>query len=94
MYFNGGEKVQQIVEQIVKIDGDINLVMFVLSLFDVIGLYQEDCGENVLVVIFVEYMMVLSYLGFFYEGVIIIFDCDIVLLCEDMYFISWEYFMV
>ncbi|MCV5961098.1 hypothetical protein OFO30_37515, partial [Escherichia coli] len=50
MHSNGGEKAQQIVEKIESTDGDTNLVTFALSLFDTIGLNQDDKGENALVV--------------------------------------------
>ena len=50
MHSNGGEKAQEIVESIAATDGDTNLVTFALSLFDTIGLNQDDKGENAIVV--------------------------------------------
>lgn len=94
MHSNGGEKAQQIAEQIAKTDGDTNLVTFALSLFDAIGLHQEDRGENALVVTPAEHMMVPSYPGLPYEGATITFDRDTALSREDMHFISWEHPMV
>ncbi|EMG6786200.1 RNA polymerase-associated protein RapA [Vibrio cholerae] len=94
MHSNGGEKAQQIAEQIAKTDGDTNLVTFALSLFDAIGLHQEDRGENTLVVTPAEHMMVPSYPGLPYEGATITFDRDTALSREDMHFISWEHPMV
>ncbi|WP_114708459.1 RNA polymerase-associated protein RapA [Vibrio cholerae] len=94
MHSNGGEKAQQIAEQIAKTDGDTNLVTFALSLFDAIGLHQEDRGENDLVVTPAEHMMVPSYPGLPYEGATITFDRDTALSREDMHFISWEHPMV
>lgn len=61
IHSNGGEKAQKIVEQIESTDGDTNLVTFALSLFDTIGLNQDDKGENALVVTPSEHMMVPSY---------------------------------
>ncbi|EVU14526.1 RNA polymerase recycling family protein [Vibrio parahaemolyticus V-223/04] len=94
MHSNGGEKAQQIVEKIESTDGDTNLVTFALSLFDTIGLNQDDKGENALVVTPSEHMMVPSYPGLPYEGATITFDRDTALSREDMHFISWEHPMI
>ncbi|CAM2731205.1 RNA polymerase-associated protein RapA [Vibrio ordalii] len=90
MHSNGGEKALKIVESIASTDGDTNLVTFALSLFDAIGLNQDDRGENALVVTPSEHMMVPSYPGLPYEGATITFDRDTALSREDMNFISWE----
>lgn len=94
MHSNGGEKAQQIVENISSTDGDTNLVTFALSLFDTIGLNQDDKGENALVVTPSEHMMVPSYPGLPYEGATITFDRETALSREDMNFISWEHPMI
>lgn len=94
MHSNGGDKAQQIVEKIASTDGDTNLVTFALSLFDTIGLNQDDKGENALVVTPSEHMMVPSYPGLPYEGATITFDRDTALSREDMHFISWEHPMI
>lgn len=94
MHSNGGEAAQQIVEKIAATDGDTNLVTFALSLFDTIGLNQDDKGENALVVTPSEHMMVPSYPGLPYEGATITFDRETALSREDMNFISWEHPMI
>ncbi|NOJ25966.1 RNA polymerase-associated protein RapA [Vibrio coralliilyticus] len=94
MHSNGGEKAQQIVDKIGATDGDTNLVTFALSLFDTIGLNQDDKGENALVVTPSEHMMVPSYPGLPYEGATITFDRETALSREDMNFISWEHPMI
>ncbi|NUW66239.1 RNA polymerase-associated protein RapA [Vibrio coralliilyticus] len=94
MHSNGGEKAQQIVDKIAATDGDTNLVTFALSLFDTIGLNQDDKGENALVVTPSEHMMVPSYPGLPYEGATITFDRETALSREDMNFISWEHPMI
>jgi len=94
MHSNGGEAAQKIVEQISATDGDTNLVTFALSLFDTIGLNQDDKGENALVVTPSEHMMVPSYPGLPYDGATITFDRDTALSREDMNFISWEHPMI
>ncbi|MGF1697310.1 RNA polymerase-associated protein RapA [Vibrio lamellibrachiae] len=94
MHSNGGEKAQAIVDTISATDGDTNLVSFALSLFDTIGLNQDDKGENALVVTPSEHMMVPSYPGLPYEGATITFDRETALSREDMNFISWEHPMI
>lgn len=94
MHSNGGEKAQEIVESIAATDGDTNLVTFALSLFDTIGLNQDDKGENAIVVTPSEHMMVPSYPGLPYEGATITFDRNTALSREDMNFISWEHPMI
>ncbi|WCP66736.1 RNA polymerase-associated protein RapA [Vibrio tubiashii] len=94
MHSNGGEKAQAIVDKIAAIDGDTNLVTFALSLFDTIGLDQDDKGENALVVTPSEHMLVPSYPGLPYEGATITFDRETALSREDMNFISWEHPMI
>ncbi|MDP2572941.1 RNA polymerase-associated protein RapA [Vibrio penaeicida] len=94
IHSNGGEKAQKIVEKIESTDGDTNLVTFALSLFDTIGLNQDDKGENALVVTPSEHMMVPSYPGLPYEGATITFDRDTALSREDMHFMSWEHPMI
>lgn len=94
MHSNGGEEAQRIVEQIASTDGDTNLVTFALSLFDCIGLNQDDKGDNALVVTPSEHMMVPSYPGLPYEGATITFDRDTALSREEMNFISWEHPMI
>ncbi|WP_165310207.1 RNA polymerase-associated protein RapA [Vibrio ziniensis] len=94
MHSNGGDRALEIAEKISATDGDTNLVTFALSLFDTIGLNQDDHGENALVVTPSEHMMVPSYPGLPYEGATITFDRDTALSREDMHFISWEHPMI
>jgi ATP-dependent helicase HepA len=94
MHSNGGERAQELVEQIAVKDSDIKFVSFALSLFDCIGLNQDDKGENALVVTPSEHMLVPSYPGLPYDGATITFDRDVALSREDMNFMSWEHPMI
>ena len=94
MHSHGGDKALQIAQSIAETDGDTNLVSFALSLFDTIGLNQDDKGENAIVVTPSEHMMVPSYPGLPYEGATITFDRPTALAREDMHFISWEHPMI
>lgn len=94
MHSNGGDKAYALVERVAATDGDTDLVTFALSLFDAIGLDQDDKGENALVVTPSDHMMVPSYPGLPYEGATITFDRNTALSREDMHFISWEHPMI
>ncbi len=94
MHSNGGERADEIAQSISDTDGDSNLVGFALSLFDTIGLNQDDKGSQALVVTPSEHMLVPSYPGLPYEGATITFDRQTALSREDMHFISWEHPMI
>lgn len=94
MHSHGGKKAHQIAEQIASHDGDVKLVTFAFSLFDSVGLNQDDKGDNALVVKPSEHMLVSSYPGLPSDGATITFDRDTALSREDMHFISWEHPMI
>ncbi|MGB2079486.1 MAG: RNA polymerase-associated protein RapA, partial [Vibrio sp.] len=94
VHSNGGEKAYKIAETIANGDADVNLLTFAFSLFDTIGLNQDDKGENALVVTPSEHMLVPSYPGLPYDGATITFDRETALSREDMHFISWEHPMI
>ncbi|WP_038179002.1 RNA polymerase-associated protein RapA [Vibrio rhizosphaerae] len=94
MHSHGGEKAEQIVREIAATDGDTELVAFALSLFDTIGLNQDDRGEHMLVVTPSEHMMVPSYPGLPYEGATITFERETALSREDIHFMTWEHPMI
>ncbi|MCG7498699.1 RNA polymerase-associated protein RapA [Vibrio sp. Of7-15] len=94
MHSNGGVEAQKLADEIASHDGDTNLVSFALSLFDTIGLNQDDRGDNAIVVTPSEHMMVPSYPGLPYEGCTITFERETALSREDMHFVSWEHPMI
>ncbi|SJL83613.1 RNA polymerase-associated protein RapA [Vibrio palustris] len=94
MHSNGGERSHRIAEQIAASDGDTNLVTFALSLFDTIGVNQEDRGDNAIVLKPTEHMMVPSFPGLPEEGTTVTFDRDTALALEDVELISWEHPMI
>ncbi|GEA50464.1 RNA polymerase-associated protein RapA [Vibrio inusitatus NBRC 102082] len=94
MHSNGGDRAQDLVQEIASKDNDTQFVSFALSLFDCIGLNQDDKGENALVVTPSEHMLVPSYPGLPYDGATITFDRDTALSREDMNFMSWEHPMI
>ena len=47
---NGGEKAQRLAAEIAQTDNSPQLVDFALNLFDIIGVEQDDLGENSIVI--------------------------------------------
>ncbi|MBF9001673.1 RNA polymerase-associated protein RapA [Vibrio nitrifigilis] len=94
MHSNGGEKAQRIAQQIAQTDGDTNLVTFAISLFDTVGINQDDRGDNAIVLHPTEHMMVSSYPGLPTEGATVTFDRETALAREDVQLISWEHPMI
>jgi len=94
IHSNGGKKAQKIVDVIAESDGDTNLISFSLSLFDTVGLNQDDKGESAIVVTPSEHMIVSSYPGLPEDGATITFDRDVALSREDIHFITWEHPMI
>ena len=94
MHSNGGAKAQELVKQISELDGDTDLISFALGLFDVVGLNQDDKGENAIVVTPSEHMLVANYPGLPHEGCTVTFDRNTALAREDMHFLSWEHPMI
>lgn len=91
MHSNGGEQANALAEKIKQTDGDTNLVTFTFSLFDTIGLNQDDKGENAVVITPSDHMLIANYPGLPSEGCTITFDRDTALSREDMHFMSWEH---
>ncbi|MFC3023196.1 RNA polymerase-associated protein RapA [Vibrio zhugei] len=94
IHSNGGDKSQRIAEQIAATDEDTNLVTFALSLFDTVGVNQDDRGDNAIVLKPTEHMMVSSFPGLPDEGTTVTFDRDTALALEDVELISWEHPMI
>ncbi len=49
IHSNGGEKAQALAESIEEQDDDTNLIAFAMNLFDIIGINQDDRGDNMIV---------------------------------------------
>ncbi|WP_440903709.1 RNA polymerase-associated protein RapA [Catenovulum sp. SX2] len=83
-----------IAEQIEEMDDDTRLVAFMLQIFDVYGVSQEDKGEQCIAVNPTEHMLEPHFPELHDDGMTITFDRETALSREDVRFISWDHPMV
>ena len=91
---NGGEKAQRLAAEIAQTDNSPQLVHFALNLFDIIGVEQDDLGENSIVITPTGTMLVPDFPGLKEEGVTITFDRQLALAREELEFLTWEHPMI
>lgn len=91
---NGGEVAEQLANDIMKEDNNPHLVNFALQLFDVIGVEQEDLGEQSIVITPTGYMLVPDFPGLSEEGTTITFDRELALMREEVEFLTWDHPMI
>ena len=91
---NGGEKAQQLATEITQIDNSPQLVDFALNLFDIIGVEQDDLGENSIVITPTGTMLVPDFPGLKEEGVTVTFDRQLALAREELEFLTWDHPMI
>ncbi|QPB43713.1 RNA polymerase-associated protein RapA [Rodentibacter haemolyticus] len=91
---NGGEQAQQLAQEIAAQDNEVELVNFTLDLFDIIGVEQDDLGENSLVITPTGTMLVPDFPGLKEEGVTVTFDRNLALAREELEFLTWDHPMI
>ena len=91
---NGGEVAQQLAVAIAEQDNQPQLVNFALNLFDVIGLEQEDLGEQSIVISPTGHMLVPDFPGLAEEGSTVTFDRQLALMREEVEFLTWDHPMI
>ena len=91
---NGGEKAQRLVTEIAQTDNSPQLVDFALNLFDIIGVEQDDLGENSIVITPTGTMLVPDFPGLKEEGVTVTFDRQLALAREELEFLTWDHPMI
>ncbi len=91
-YFcDGGEKAQRLAESIEEQDDDTSLIAFAMNLFDIVGINQDDRGDNLIVLTPSDHMLVPDFPGLPEDGCTITFERDVALSREDAQFITWEH---
>ncbi|WP_439236142.1 RNA polymerase-associated protein RapA [Lonepinella koalarum] len=91
---NGGIQAQQLANQIAEQDNSPELVNFTLNLFDIIGVEQEDLGEQSIVITPTGTMLVPDFPGLKEDGITVTFSRDVALAREDVEFLSWDHPML
>ncbi|WP_435929059.1 RNA polymerase-associated protein RapA [Dryocola sp. BD613] len=91
IHSNGGEKSQALAEAIAEQDSDTGLVNFALNLFDIVGINQDDRGDNIVVLTPSDHMLVPDFPGLPEDGCTITFERDVALSREDAQFVTWEH---
>ncbi|WP_298443592.1 RNA polymerase-associated protein RapA [uncultured Ferrimonas sp.] len=91
---NGGKQADALVQQLEQADDDTDFISFMLKLWDVIGVHQDDRGENAVVLRPTEHMLFPSYPGLPDDGCSITFDRDTALSRDDFQFITSAHPMV
>ncbi len=91
---HGGDKAKAIVERLAQSDQDTQLIGSVIRLWDIIGVDQEDKGENSIILRPSEHMMFPTYPGLHEDGVTVTFDRDTALSRDDIALITQEHPLV
>ena len=91
---NGGKKAQRLAGEIAQTDNSPQLVNFALNLFDIIGVEQDDLGENSIVITPTGTMLVPDFPGLKEEGVTVTFDRQLALAREELEFLTWDHPMI
>lgn len=91
---NGGDKAQLLANQIAEQDNTPELINFALNLFDIIGLEQEDLGEDSIVISPSGNMLIPDFPGLKEEGSTVTFNRSLALAREDLEFLTWDHPMI
>ncbi|GAA5190081.1 RNA polymerase-associated protein RapA [Ferrimonas gelatinilytica] len=91
---NGGKAADALVAALAEADDDTDFISFMLKLWDVIGVHQDDRGENAVVLRPTEQMLFPSYPGLPEDGVSVTFDRETALSRDDFQFITPAHPMV
>ncbi|GIU16313.1 RNA polymerase-associated protein RapA [Shewanella colwelliana] len=91
---HGGDKANKLVESLAARDEDTQLIGSVIRLWDIIGVEQEDSGENAIVLHPSEHMMFPTYPGLPEDGVTVTFDREMALSRDDIALITQEHPLV
>lgn len=91
---HGGDQAKAIVERLAQSDQDTQLIGSVIRLWDIIGVDQEDIGENAIILRPSEHMMFPTYPGLPEDGITVTFDRDTALSRDDIALITQEHPLV
>ena len=90
---SGRGKASELAEAIAVLDDETRLPMFMLRAWDVLGVNQDDRGENSMVLTMSEHLHS-HYPMLDDDGISVTFDRATALAQEDIQFLSWDHPMV
>ncbi|WP_025820795.1 RNA polymerase-associated protein RapA [Shewanella marina] len=88
---NGGARAAALVKKLADLDNDTHLIGSVIRLWDIIGVDQEDRGENSIILRPSEHMMYPTYPGLPEDGITVTFDRETALSRDDIALITQEH---
>ncbi|MBE8167255.1 MAG: RNA polymerase-associated protein RapA [Shewanella sp.] len=88
---HGGEKAKELVKRLAARDEDTDLITSVIRLWDIIGVDQEDNGENSIILKPTEHMLYPSYPGLPEDGITVTFNRETALSRDDIALITQEH---
>ncbi len=91
---HGGDKASKLVASLATRDEDTQLIGSVIRLWDIIGVEQEDSGENAIVLHPSEHMMFPTYPGLPEDGLTVTFNREMALSRDDIALITQEHPLV
>ncbi|AZQ09191.1 RNA polymerase-associated protein RapA [Shewanella khirikhana] len=91
---HGGARAEALAAKLADADEDTDLIASVLRLWDVIGLDQDDRGENCIVLHPTDHMMFPTYPGLSEDGITVTFDRNTALSRDDIALITLEHPLV
>ncbi|QDF65963.1 RNA polymerase-associated protein RapA [Shewanella sp. SNU WT4] len=91
---HGGDKANALIKRLSQLDNNTNLIASVIRLWDIIGVDQEDKGENTIILKPTEHMMFPTYPGLPEDGITVTFDRETALSRDDIALITQEHPLV
>lgn len=91
MHSNGGEQAHQLVKQISEHESHPEFINQTLRLFDVLGIQQDDLGEQIMLLKPTEHMLVASLPGLTAEGQLVTFDRNRALHRDEVALLNEEH---
>jgi ATP-dependent helicase HepA len=94
LHSSGQGRAKELVKIIEEKDDETDLAIFMIKVFDIFGVNQEDKGENSIILKPTEHMLTTSFPMLKDDGMTVTFDRDTALAQEDLNLISWDHPMV
>ena len=91
---HGGEQARRLADAIKQEEKDDSLRNFASTLFDVIGVEQEDDGEHSIIITPNATMSLPDFPGLQAEGMTVTFDRQLALAREELQFLTWDHPMI